>query len=76
MQTKISVTLNLQLAVLNNASVLYSNFVHLIFLIILKLVLLKARNLFGYFLRFVRIKTLKITLLFKIQNSFSNLNKN
>jgi len=65
MQTKISATLNLQYAVLNNVSVHYSNFVHLIFLIILKLVLLKARNLFGYFLRFVRIKTLKITILFK-----------
>jgi hypothetical protein len=65
MQTKTSTTLNLQYAALNNASALYSNFVHLIFLIILKLVLLKAQNLFGYFLRFVRIKTLKITMLFK-----------
>jgi len=65
MQAKNSATLNLQYAALNNASVLYSNLVHLIFLIILKLVLLKARNLFGYFLRFVRIKILKITVLFK-----------
>ncbi len=68
METIFSATLNLQYAVLNNVSVLYSNFVHLIFLIILKLVLLKARNLFGYFLRFVRIKTLKITILFKKNN--------
>ncbi len=33
MQAKNSVTLNLQYAALNNASVLYSNFLHLIFLI-------------------------------------------
>ena len=59
MQTKISGTLNLQYTTLNNTSGYYPNSVHLIFLIILKLILLKIRNSLAPFPMFYQNKNFK-----------------